>query len=439
MFNDHGTGNAEEAHDHGEEAVAHTHFLYGESVEEALSADNWSTMYYDADASGEQILLTMLGVTKDERISAGYFTESDVVDRATMVDWYGDWQSAYPLVADGSLDFVWPEKAEAGDGRTAEEYKEYYASSYKTEWDRLVIKGDTITYYKNDGTSITATYEYKGPTPLIYYDDGTAYMRFNYEAVGDPQGAPRYVQFADHNCRPTSNLEHFHLYMGEDGFDKLYENMTNWPTYYPSDMSALEVGEEMIGHDSSAHSHSHDHEEEEVEFDEHVWTSPKNAKLIIAQITEELASLDPANAQTYRTNAAAYLSKLDALDLAFQDVVGKAARNTIVFGDRFPFRYFADAYDLEYYAAFSGCSTETEASAATIKFLIDKVNDEQIPVVFHIELSNEKIADTICEATGAKKLLMHTVHNVTRDDFDKGIGYLELMTEDIERLKEALW
>lgn len=174
------------------------------------------------------------------------------------------------------------------------------------------------------------------------------------------------------------------------------------------------------------------------EYDEHVWTSPKNAKLIVQRISDALCEADSINADIYRTNTTAYIAKLNELDAAFQKVVDEGVRKTIVFGDRFPFRYFADAYNLSYFAAFPGCATQTEPSAATVSFLINKVKAENIPVVFHIELSNEKMADTICEATGAKKLLLHACHNISKSDFQKGVSYLNLMTANVESLKEAL-
>ncbi|MDR3345250.1 MAG: metal ABC transporter substrate-binding protein [Oscillospiraceae bacterium] len=179
-------------------------------------------------------------------------------------------------------------------------------------------------------------------------------------------------------------------------------------------------------------------EPEEPEYDEHVWTSPKNTKLIVQKISAALQELDTADADFYKQNETEYLAKLDELDAAFQAAVDGAARKTLVFGDRFPFRYFADAYGLECFAAFPGCSTETEPSAKTIQFLIDKINAEKIPVVFHIELSNEKMANTISEATGAKVLLLHSCHNVSRDDFLNGESYLSLMNRNVETLKEAL-
>jgi zinc transport system substrate-binding protein len=174
------------------------------------------------------------------------------------------------------------------------------------------------------------------------------------------------------------------------------------------------------------------------EYDEHVWTSLKNAKRIVQAITETLCAADPANAGFYRQNAAEYTLKLDALDLKFQEVVDGGKRRTIVFGDRFPFRYFADDYGLSYFAAFPGCSTETEPSAATVAFLINKIKSESIPVVFYIELSNERMADTISEATGAKKLLLHAGHNISKKDFENGMTYLDLMTANVANLKEAL-
>jgi zinc transport system substrate-binding protein len=179
-------------------------------------------------------------------------------------------------------------------------------------------------------------------------------------------------------------------------------------------------------------------EEEGAEYDEHVWTSPKNAELIVKAITDALCEVDGVNADLYRRNADSYLAGLDELDAAFQSVVDNAKRKTIVFGDRFPFRYFADAYGLSYFAAFPGCSTETECSAATVAFLINKIKNEGIPVVFHIELSNEKIADTLCEETGAKKLLFHAGHNISKKDFDNGVTYLELQQANVDRLRTAL-
>jgi zinc transport system substrate-binding protein len=199
-------------------------------------------------------------------------------------------------------------------------------------------------------------------------------------------------------------------------------------------MDCVEVVEEVVVEGME------DEEEsgEEIEYDEHVWTSPRNAKLIVQKISDALCDIDAGNANTYKANTAAYLSDLDELDAEFRAVTDNAARKTIIFGDRFPFRYFADAYGLEYYAAFPGCSTETEASAATVAFLIDKVKAEKIPVVFHIELGNTKMADAIAEQTGAKVLELHAAHNISKDDFRDGKTYIDIMKDNVEALKEAL-
>ncbi|MDR1397581.1 MAG: metal ABC transporter substrate-binding protein [Desulfarculales bacterium] len=178
--------------------------------------------------------------------------------------------------------------------------------------------------------------------------------------------------------------------------------------------------------------------EEEAEYDEHIWTSPRNAQAVVRTIAAALRQADEANADFYRQKEEEYLSRLEALDRAFRETVAKGARKTIVFGDRFPFRYLSEEYGLDYFAAFPGCSTETEASAATIAFLIDKVKAEHIPTVFHIELSNEKIADSICESSGAAKRLMHSGHNLSSQDFAAGRTYLELMEANLDALREGL-
>lgn len=190
--------------------------------------------------------------------------------------------------------------------------------------------------------------------------------------------------------------------------------------------------------DEDKDEHDHDHDSDEPEQDEHVWTSPQNAIQIVKKLTAELSKVDPDNADYYKKNSENYIKKLKGLDKKFEDVVKNGKRKEIIFGDRFPFRYFVDRYGLKYYAAFPGCSTDTEASASTVAFLTNKVKEDQIPVIFHIELSNNKIAESIAEATGAKILQLNAVHNVTKEDFDKGETYLSLMEKNLKPLEEAL-
>lgn len=199
-----------------------------------------------------------------------------------------------------------------------------------------------------------------------------------------------------------------------------------------------EKGEDKHEHDSSHDEKDEDKHDHEEEIDEHVWTSPKNAILIVEKIEKVLSNKDKENSKEYLDNSVAYINKLKTLDNKFKKIAKSGKRKTILFGDRFPFRYFADDYSLKYFAAFSGCSTESEASAATVAFLTNKVKEEQIPVVFTIEFSNGKIADSICDATGAKKLTFHSCHNVSADEFASGVSYLSIMEQNLEPLKEAL-
>jgi zinc transport system substrate-binding protein len=196
--------------------------------------------------------------------------------------------------------------------------------------------------------------------------------------------------------------------------------------------------EDADGSHAQAGEGSSSHGEEQAEYDEHVWTSPRNAKLIVQRISDQLCAADPGHAATYQRNTQAYLELLDGLDEGFQEVVDHASRHTLVFGDRFPFRYFVDAYGLDYYAAFPGCSPETEASAATIAFLIDRVREEGIPVVLHIELANTQIAQAIADATGARVMTLHSCHNISLTDFNADQTYISLVTANLDVLREAL-
>ena len=189
--------------------------------------------------------------------------------------------------------------------------------------------------------------------------------------------------------------------------------------------------ENMIETDEEEHEDVHEH-------DEHIWTSVKNASEICNAITQKISSIDSVNAAQYNNNFSEYNKKLIELDEKFTEIVENALRKTVVFGDRFPFLYFVKDYDLEYFSAFPGCAAETEPSAATVAELTDKIKSENIPVVFHIEFSNENVADILCEATGAEKMLFHSCHNVTQQQITAGIGYIELMTKNAENLKEAL-
>lgn len=182
-----------------------------------------------------------------------------------------------------------------------------------------------------------------------------------------------------------------------------------------------------------------DHEEKE--YDEHVWLSLKNAKTLVAAISAALQELDPHNKDAYAANAEAYGQKLSALDAEYQKAVSAGTYKTLLFGDRFPFRYLVDDYGLSYYAAFVGCSAESEASFETVSFLARKVDEGKLPCVLTIEGKNHKIAETIVQNTAGKNqkiLTMDSMQSTTSQDVAGGTTYLSLMAKNLDVLKEAL-
>lgn len=182
----------------------------------------------------------------------------------------------------------------------------------------------------------------------------------------------------------------------------------------------------------------HDHEEGE-EYDEHIWTSIRNAERMSASIADELISVDSKNSDYYNEKKADYISSLDNLDKKFTEVANNKKRDTLVFGDRFPFLYFVSDYDLGYECAFPGCSHETEPSTAVVSHLIDFTRENNIPVVFYLELSSGKIAQIISEDSSAKTMQFSSCHNVTKEDFENGATYISVMEQNLESLKEALY
>ena len=188
------------------------------------------------------------------------------------------------------------------------------------------------------------------------------------------------------------------------------------------------------------HDHDHDHEEG-PEYDEHVWLSLRHASVLTEEIASTLAEIDPANASTYQNNARSYQEKLAQLDLSYRDVTEQASVNTLLFGDRFPFRYLTDDYDLSYYAAFVGCSAESEASFETITFLAQKVDELNLSAVMTIEGTDKSIAETVIANTQKKDqkiLTLDSMQSVTAKDVEEGADYLSIMEQNLAVLKEAL-
>ena len=195
----------------------------------------------------------------------------------------------------------------------------------------------------------------------------------------------------------------------------------------------VELLEEEEHHD---HDHAHHGAGEVMEMDEHVWTSPANAASLTRTFGETLAALDPAHGEAYRANAERYAAEIDALDEAFASFFDGLDDRTMVFGDRFPLRYFAEEFHLDCYAAFPGCGAQTEPSAATVALLTEKARG--VPAVWYIEFSNHLVADSIAEAAGTRTALFHTCHNVSKADLEAGATYLSLMKGNLETLREVM-
>ena len=191
-------------------------------------------------------------------------------------------------------------------------------------------------------------------------------------------------------------------------------------------------------HDEEDHDHDHEHGDE---ADEHVWLSLRGAKKLVGVIASALAGADPDRAGIYEANAAAYIAELEALDREYTDALSDTRVDTVLFGDRVPFRYLADDYGLNYYAAFAGCSAETEASFQTIAFLSQKVDELGLGAVLTIEGTNHKIAETIIRTAKAgdlKLLTMDSMQGRTLRDVQAGVTYLKVMRDNLEVLKQAL-
>lgn len=197
---------------------------------------------------------------------------------------------------------------------------------------------------------------------------------------------------------------------------------------------------EGMEHDHE-HEEEHDHEHEETEYDEHVWLSLKNAAVLCHAIADALGQIDSQNEALYAANADTYIDKLNTLDAQYQTAVDAAAYHTLLFGDRFPFRYLADDYALDYYAAFVGCSAETEASFETIIFLAGKLDELGLPAVLQIESADGRIARTVVENTqsGDQQILtMDSMQSTTAKDVAAGTSYLAIMEKNLDVLKAAL-
>ena len=196
--------------------------------------------------------------------------------------------------------------------------------------------------------------------------------------------------------------------------------------------------------DDHAHTQEQVHDSEDAdevvtkEYDEHIWASPLNVVSIAQVITEELVKIDSGNEAYYEANCRQYTDELMEIDKSIRNIVANGKRKELIFGDRFPVRYFVEEYGLDYYAAFPGCSAEAEPSVATITFLIDKVKEDKVPIILKTELSNDNISKVIATETGTDVRTFYACHNISRQDYELGVTYIEQMKKNAEVLEEAL-
>jgi zinc transport system substrate-binding protein len=235
------------------------------------------------------------------------------------------------------------------------------------------------------------------------------------------------------------------IYVGGESDEWIKDALTASPKKGRVEINLMEAlgdrvkAEEIVEGMQAEEEHHHD---EEVENDEHVWLSLKNAEILVKKIAEELSKIDVTHASAYKQNAEAYIAQIQSLDAEYRTAVESAARKTVLFGDRFPFRYLVDDYGIKYYAAFVGCSAESEASFETIAFLAGKMDSESLPSIFIIENGNEKIAKAVLAASkksqNAQILTINSMQSITEEQINNGINYLSLMRANLENLKKAL-
>lgn len=253
-----------------------------------------------------------------------------------------------------------------------------------------------------------------------------------------------------HNYQPTADdiikiaRSDLFIYVGGESdawVNDLLETSQNSHVKALSMLACVDAKEEEAVEGMQEEAHECGHAHHGAEYDEHVWLSLCNAQTITRAILEALCEADPAHAETYRANADAYIAQLAELDAQYADMVRHAARTAILFADRFPFRYLADDYGLTYYAAFAGCSAETEASFKTIAFLAKKVDELNLPAVLAIEGGNHAIAETVVASTQTKDqviLSMNSLQSMTEADVQRGESYLSVMTQNLAILTQSL-
>lgn len=266
---------------------------------------------------------------------------------------------------------------------------------------------------------------------------------FTRQIVGDKADVTLLIQsgMESHTYEPTSediikiNKADLFVYTGkymEVWADKILQSVTNDKLKVLDVSKGINLDEDEDAHEEEPQDdHAH-------EYDPHIWTSPSNAIAMVDNILKELVVLDKENAEYYTQNAEKFKGELKTLSNDFKKVVSEGKRKKIMFGGRFAMHYFTKEFGLEHESAYDTCSTDSEPSVEVLAHMVDDIKKENIPVIYYEELVDPKIARTISEESGAEMLLMHTCHNVSKEDFDRGVTYISLMRQNLENLKKGL-
>lgn len=349
----------------------------------------------------------------------GKFDDSDVKDR-NLSDWYGEWQSIYPYAKDGSLDKYFELKAKNDDKKTKEDYKKYYLDGYKTDVEKIIISKDGFEFIKN-GVSKKSQYDYKG-YKILTYESGKKGVRYLFEAR-ENNGVPKYIQFSDHNIEPTENLGHFHIFFGNESQEKLLEEMTNWPTYYPTKMSVNEIKDDLIHHISKKHikheeheehehhaHHEHEHEEHEheehehehhhnhAELDVHIWSDPVILKQLAINSANALKEALPNEAKKIDENLKNFSKELDELNLKLYDLTKDLKTRGFVSAHP-SWGYFAKRYNLtEYTLEFEG----KEIKPNQLAKIVEIAKDKKVCLILKAPQFSDKLVNVLHKESGLK-------------------------------------
>lgn len=337
----------------------------------------------------------------------GKFDDKDVKNRE-LKDWYGDWSSIYPYALDGTLDEFFEAKAKNDDKKTKEEYKKYYLDGYKTDVESIKISKDGFEFIQN-GVSKKSKYEYKG-YKILTYKSGKKGVRYLFEAT-ENNGTPKYVQFSDHNIAPTKNLGHFHIFFGNESQEKLLEEMTNWPTYYPKNMTKADILDDLIHHIKGHHhdkNHHHDghhdhHHHDHSGIDVHIWTDPIIIKELAKNTADELIKIAPNNKAEIEKNLENLNNSLDKLNLKIYDLT-KDLKVKGFISSHPSWGYFAKRYNLkEFTLEFEG----KEAKPSELAKIIHIAKDKKACVILRAPQFSDKLVNTLHNESGLKVELVN--------------------------------